>query len=109
MTCRCDELEKCEQDIQTLERDLLIELNAMQRNSGLEAVLPALNRDLAGAIFVENMARIETRLIVIKNQRENNSDNMLTRRSSELTRIQNKRSCRWPRWVAGDVHSRMAG
>jgi len=91
MACRCSEMQKCEQDIRRLESKLAQELSAVQRycNLGTE-IMPALGRDLTTAAFSGDIARIDIRLAAIKKEQDKIVGNVLSKRLSELSRIQNR-------------------
>ena len=93
MVCRCRDIEMCVSDIRILESELAQELNAAQRNNGLgTSAIQALGQNLTSAAFVDNMARIETRLTAIMKQRDVYFSNLQSRRSSELSKVLSKRS-----------------
>jgi hypothetical protein len=93
MVCRCREVEECGNDIRVLERELGQELSTAQRNGGLESqIVTSLGRDLTRAAYVENIARIETRLAAIIKQRDGHFNNLQSRRSTKLSKVLSKRS-----------------
>jgi len=95
MACRCAEIKKCEQDIQLLESvtsGFGKELRTIQeKNSRWTAMIPELSQDLANVIFAANRTRIETRLVLIKQNQNKRVNAALAKRMGELTRINSKR------------------
>ena len=92
MSCRCSEIQKCDQDICSLESELAREFEVLQQNSHLVTALSGLGQDLIAAVSVDNIDRIETRLKAIKKQRETVTGNLQTKRSNELTRVRSRRT-----------------
>jgi hypothetical protein len=88
MSCRCNEITKCEDDIALIEGIITYALkNARANNYNTMARSSGLNRSLQNAVFIENLERITQRFDMIKTKCDGNIDNIQSKQSYELSRI----------------------
>ncbi|MCL1975335.1 MAG: hypothetical protein FWG61_04140 [Firmicutes bacterium] len=91
MTCRCNEIQKCEQEIRRLEKDLAEAINAAQAHSSQgAAIIPAFAQDLTSAVYIANITRIDMRLTALRRIQEKYIQNCLDKRKAELQRLRSR-------------------